>query len=271
MKRTLVLMVLAAAVGCGGSGSTPTEASGSPASITVSSSSDQLHVGASETFTATAVMGNGQTQAVTGGAWGGDAPGVATVESASGRVTGVGSGMVTVFVDYRGARGTKLIRVLPNFQGTWSGSYMVNGCSETGAFALADVCDETFTTNRVLPMSMTATQTRDAVNGQFSLGTVAGTGSGPVHTGGELSFVGTARSGDLSIDTTWSMHSTQPGRITGAGRFIVRFAGLSGEARVDVTIRDLNRTSNLQTGAPGPSRPVRSLADLPAALGSRRR
>jgi len=268
MHRTFALVALVTAAGCGG-GSSPAQPSGSPSSITVSSSSDQLHVGASETFTATAVLGNGQTQAVTGGTWGGDAPSVAMVEGGTGRVTGAGSGMVTIFVDYQGVRGSKLIRVLPNFQGTWSGSYIVTGCTQTGAFALADVCDDTFSTNRVLPMSMTSTQTRDAVNGQFALGSVAGSGSGPVQTGGELNFVGTARSGDLSLDTTWSMHSAQPGRITGAARFIARFSGLSGEARIDVTIRDLNRTSSVQTGAPAVSRPVTSLADLSAALAGR--
>lgn len=267
--RTLALFVLAAAAGCGGGGSSPTQASGPPASITVSSSSDQLHIGAAETFTATAVLGNGQTRAVTGGVWGGDAPSVATVEGSTGRVTGVGSGMVTIFVDYQGARGTRLIRVLPDFQGTWSGSYIVNACTQTGAFALADVCDDTFSANRVLPMNMTTTQTRDAVNGQFSLGSVAGSGSGPIQTHGELNFAGTARSGDLSLDTTWSLHSAQPGRITGAARFIVRFAGLSGEARVDVSIRDLNRTSRAQTGRGVPGPPVTSLSDLGRALAGR--
>src|SRR5690606_28311364 len=107
---------------------------------------------------------------------------------------------------------------------------------------------------------------RDAVNAQFALGSVAGSGSGPIQTHGELNLAGTARSGDLSIDTMWAMHSSQPGRITGAGSFIVRVAGLSGEARVGVTIRDLNRTSALVSDETVRRRPVTSLEDLAAAI-----
>jgi hypothetical protein len=90
-----------------------------------------------------------------------------------------------------------------------------------------------------------------------------------VQTNGELSFAGTARSGDLSLDTAWSLGSIQAGRITGNAGFIVRFAGLSGEARVNVSIRDLNRTSNLQAGVAPSTRPVRSFEDLKAAVEGR--
>ena len=255
-------------VACGG-GDSPSAPSATTQSITVSSSSDLLQVGASETFTATATMSDGSTRTLTGGVWGTDAPFVATVESGTGRVTGVGSGMATIFVDAQGRRGSKLVRGLPSYQGTWSGSYAVTGCTQSGSFALANACRDTFAVNRVLPMNMVNTQTRDAVNGQFALGSISGSGSGPVQTNGELSFAGTARSGDLSIDTAWSMHSTQAGRITGSAGFILRFAGLSGEARVDVSIRDLNRTSNLQPGVAPPARTVRSLDDLRAALEGR--
>lgn len=267
MRRESALVLLLLTAACGGDSATGP--SGTPSSITVNSTSDQLHIGATETFSASAVSSGGATQAVTGGVWAGDAPNVASVESNTGRVTGIGSGMVTIFVDYQGARGTKLIRVLPNFQGTWSGSYIVDGCSQSGAFALADICGDTFSANRVLPMSMTNTQSRDAVNGQFALGTIAGSGTGPIQTHGELNFTGTARSGDLSADTTWSMHSAQPGRISGAASFIMRFAGLSGEARVSVTIRDLNRTSSIQSGEPVRRRPITSLDDIAAAFAGR--
>jgi hypothetical protein len=158
---------------------------------------------------------------------------------------------------------------VPNYQGTWPGSYFVTSCSHTGAFARTNVCRDTFAVDRVLPLSMINTQSRDAVNGQFSLGTIAGSGTGPVQTNGELTFAGAARSGDLSVDTAWSMQSSQAGRITGSAGFIMRFAGLSGEARFQVTVRDLNRTSNLQSDQPVTGRVVRSLAELAAGLEGR--
>lgn len=233
-----------AVAGCGGntganpSGPTQTTVQ----SVTVSSLSDLLFLGVTETFTATATTSSGGSQPVTSG-WGTDAPTVASVESGTGRVTGVGSGMVTVFVDYQGRRGTKLIRVLPNYQGVWSGSYFVTACSQTGQMAsVGNPCGSTFAVNRVLPFSFTMTQTRDAVTAQIALGTIAGSGSGPVQTDGQLFLVGTVSTGSLSFDTQWSMASTQPGRITGTGNFIERSTGLTGEARIAVNIRDLNRT-----------------------------
>src|SRR5262245_28768234 len=112
---------------CGGDGGTPAAPTPMVQSVTVASSSDLIFIGASETFTATAAMSSGGTQSVTGGTWGTDSPSVASVDS-TGRVTGVGSGMATIFVDFQGRRGTKLIRGLPNYQGAWSGSYAITGC-----------------------------------------------------------------------------------------------------------------------------------------------
>jgi len=82
-------------------------------------------------------MSDGSTKAVIGGVWGVDDPRVATVETTTGEVTIVGSGMVNVFVDYEGKQGSKAIRGLPNYQGTWTGSYRISSCSSTGDFDLS--------------------------------------------------------------------------------------------------------------------------------------
>src|SRR5687767_9143925 len=155
MRRLLLgaacsILVLA----CGGEGgSAPAAPAATVQTITVNSSSDLVFLGASETFTATASMSNGGSQAVSGGVWGSDAPSAASVESASGRVTGAASGMATIFVDYQGRRGTKLIRVLPNYQGTWSGSYFIRTCSQSGDFARFNFCSN-FPENRVFPTNL---------------------------------------------------------------------------------------------------------------------
>ena len=236
-----VVLAFATAAACGGG--TPSKPTPTVQGITIASSSDLIFIGASETFTATASLSTGGTQPVTGGTWGSDAPGVATVD-ATGKVTGTGSGMATIFVDYQGQRGTKAIRGLPNYQGTWSGSYAITGCAQTGDFARANFCSN-FGVNRVLPTNFTLTQDRDRVQGRFFLGTLGGDGSGPVQSNGQLLFAGAIQDPAATIETSWTLASATPGRITGSLNFIWRAPSLSGDTRVSADIRDLNRTSTL--------------------------
>jgi len=212
-------------------------------SVTVTSSSDLIFIGASETFAATAAMSSGGTQPVSGATWGSDSPSVASVDN-TGRVTGVGSGMATIFVDFQGRRGTKLIRGLPNYQGAWSGSYAITGCSQTGDFARANFCSN-FPTNRVFPTNLNLTQDRDRVQGRFFFGTLGGDGSGPVQSNGQLLLVGAIQDPTFTIETNWSLGSSTAGRISGGVSQIWRGAGLAGDARVNAEIRDLNRTSSV--------------------------
>lgn len=245
---------------CGGEGgSAPAAPAVTVQTITVSSSSDLLHVGASETFTATASMSNGGSQAVSGGVWGSDAPSAASVEASSARVTGAGSGTATIFVDYLGRRGTKLIRVLPNYQGTWSGSYAVRSCAHSGDFGRINFCGN-FPVNRVFPTNLNLTQDRDRVQGRFFLGQLGGDGNGPVQGDGRLLLTGAVQEPTTTIETVWTLDSTSAGRITGTLSFNWRGTGLSGDMRVVADIRDLNRTSS--AAAPSAHRPRPSGASL---------
>jgi hypothetical protein len=64
------------------------------------------------------------------------------VEAYSGRVTAVGTGTATIFAEAGGVRGTMTIRTLPNFSGSWSGSFKETGCEVTGDFAALGVCSD---------------------------------------------------------------------------------------------------------------------------------
>jgi len=246
-SKHLAFLALAAglsliATACGG-GSTPSAPSAVAQSITITSSSDMLFIGAAETFTATATISTGATQPVTAGVWGSDAPSVASVDG-SGRVTGVGPGMATIYVDFQGRRGTKLIRGIPNYQGAWMGSYAVTGCSQTGDFARVNFCSN-FSVNRVFPTNLNLTQDRDRVQGRFFLGTLGGDTSGPVQTSGELLLSGAVQESPSTIETSWSLQSATAGRVTGRLSLLWRSSGLSGDMRVNADIRDLNRTSSI--------------------------
>jgi hypothetical protein len=226
-----------------------------------------LYIGIEETFTATATMSDSSTKAVTGGVWGGDNPSVATVEAATGRVTIVGSGMVSIYVDYQGRRGSKVIRGLPNYQGTWVGSYVIASCRSTGDFKSAAFCNN-FPTNRVFPTDLNVTQDEDRVEGRFYLGTLGADTSGPVQTDGQLLLAGAVREGIFTIEVSWRLQSTTPGQITGALSQIWRATGWSGDGRLSCNIRDLDRTSTMTMGpAPGGPRLLNpTLEDLIRAL-----
>lgn len=225
---------------------------------------DRVFIGATEAFTATATMSDGSTRAVSSG-WNTDAPAVATVEGATGRVTGVGSGMVTVYVIHDGRQGAKVIRGLPNFQGVWSGSYVVRSCTQSGQVASANMCGSTFSVNRVLPTNLNVTQDFDRVQGRFFLGQLAGNSSGPIQTDGRLQLTGGLQDSGVTIETSWALDSHTPGRITGGFSMTWRVAGANGDVRVSADIRDLNRTTTaapMDAGVPVPAGP----RDLPALL-----
>ena len=76
----------------------------------MTSASDLLFIGAIETFRATATLSDGTTQPISGGTWGSNEQQIVSVEPSTGRVTGIGSGNATVFVDYQGSRGTRAIQ-----------------------------------------------------------------------------------------------------------------------------------------------------------------
>lgn len=101
------------------------------------------------------------TAPVTGCSWGGDAPNVLSVNAGTGQITGMASGEVTVWCDYQGVRGTKRLRVLPNYGGVYLGSYSVSGCNHSRIFDAANWCGS-FNTGRALPLRFDFSQTTDS-------------------------------------------------------------------------------------------------------------
>lgn len=219
-RRCAVGLVLVsfAMVGCGGSSPTA-PATPTATSITVNSTSTHLFLGNSETFTATVTLSNGSTQTLTSGTWSSDASGVATVVAGTGAVTAVGSGEVTIIVDAQGVRGTKRMRVLPNYQGIWVGTYTVDSCTQTGDFIDGNLCGTTFVVGtNTLQAAVNLSQAVGVVTGQTLLGSLfSETLNGTVSTDGSLAFqVGATLPGfTVRVGQAWQINITQVGRITG--------------------------------------------------------
>lgn len=193
---------------------------------------------------------------------------VASVDQ-SGRIAAQGSGRATVMFSNAGVNASRPFRVVPSYQGQWSGSYFLTGCSQTGDFAAIDFCRD-FPNNRVLPMNMTLTQaTRDVVEARTFLGTLqSDLLNGPVETDGAVQFSGIIRSGNMSTDMFWRFNSLQPGRLLGALRQTWRIAGASGQAQVAGEFRDMNRTTEAaSTQAVTPVLSPTTLEELVRAIG----
>jgi len=234
-------------------------------SIIVISNSDMLYIGVSEIFTATAVMSNGGTKVVIGGAWSGDNPSVATVGASTGEVTIVGSGMVNISVSYEGQQGVKAIRGLPDYQGTWSGTYHFTLCHNYGEWQ--GFCGDVVLYEELL-IELNLTQEEDRVEGHFLFYQLGADASGPVQIDGQLLLAGAIQSGDFTIEVAMLLQSTVPGEITGHISEIWRSSSMSGSAELEANIQDLPRISSMAgtLGTSASQIPNPTLRDLVRAL-----
>ena len=268
--------ILIAMAACKSTPTTPTVPKTPTAqSITVTSSSDMLYIGISEIFAATVTMSDGTSKAFTGGVWSTDAPNVVLVESSTGKVTIVGSGMANIIVDYQGREGVKLIRGLPNYQGSWSGSYIRVSCSDSGDPGLS--CSSFYPPIGTASLTkIDIVQDHDRVSGNFTTNPSGPVPSyvdavGKLQIDGTLLLTGIITTGPFTIQVSWTMVSTIPGQITGSLIEIYSETGTAVYVQFTGNIRDLSRTSNAGMGisAPRVSNPtLRSLIGVRAGQGA---
>jgi hypothetical protein len=235
-------------------------------SIMINSTSAFLMLGQTETFTATINFSNGTTQALTGGTWGSDATTVATVGAATGLVTTVRSGDVTIFVDAQGARGSKKITVVPNYAGIWAGSYVVNACTQTLGFITANLCGTTFTIGATLPVAFNLTQTGGTVSGQTAIGSIPSNQlSTTAVAGGGLVFQATAFFQTVRIDQAWQLNQANAGQLTGSAVQTWTEPSTTGQMVVTTTLIGATKSTAMPLAMRGEN-PLASWSSVAEAL-----
>ncbi|MEZ5320329.1 MAG: hypothetical protein R2752_23200 [Vicinamibacterales bacterium] len=189
VSSSVLAMALAVVIGagCGSKGGGPTTATPTVVSIQVNGSAI-IGVGETITFSATAMLSNGQTRAVTGGAWGTDAPTVVSI-TAGGAATGLMPGQATIWVDSDGRRGTLLLTAQVSFTGAWQGNYKVENCQEDAFFAAIDFCATFGPATPAIGIALQ--QSGTSVVGLILFGGIQMNVAGSVDAGGTLRLSGT--------------------------------------------------------------------------------
>jgi hypothetical protein len=230
MRRAMLALALVA--GC----AKDTPPSPTVSGITLTSPNSLVHIGATEQITGAVSLSDGSSQPP-GGVWTSGAPAIASV-STTGLLTGLASGDVTVSFTQGGRVAAKRFRVLPNYAGTWSGTYRVAACGQTGQVAsTVNPCGVTFRSNTVLPYTLNLTQMQDSVAGRFFLGALQfDQASGPVAGNGALVISSVVRSPPASVDAIWTLQSMAPGALAGAVTLRLRDSTLSGEGIVEAAV-----------------------------------
>jgi len=248
--RTLpvVLVALVAAVACGKESDGPCNQNPiAPACIdriTISPDTNLLKIKATEVFSVTTmgVNGNRTVQA----AWSSDTVAVATVDSA-GHATGVAPGEATIVADFQGLQDKRLLRVVPDYHGQWSGGQAVTSCTADGAWAEVDGCAE-FPVGDLYWFALALTQNRDSVTGTVDFGE-PGPVSGSIRTSGHLvvdgTFTATTEGLPLAVAVSdWETLSMDNEQMS--GHFTLRFSlpGVSGSLLIGNDLRSVTKTSS---------------------------
>ena len=250
--RFLTASVLVFAAACSG-GSSPTAPAVTTTGISISGTTDMLRVQENVTFTAVASRSDGSTQAVT--EWASDAPSVLSINPSSGLATGLAAGQATITARNGGVMATRLVRVVPHYQGAWSGRYVIVGCTSTGDYLAFGWCGSI--QGRELPFTLTLSQTRDTVDGTVSFGEYTGSVSGSMALNGTLTISGVAVSGSSSLSiSSWSTNSATFGAMTGTFSQRSTSTVLSGSASHSAEIRSATRGAGsvMHVGVSAPSR-----------------
>jgi hypothetical protein len=241
-RARLILFVLTAlSPGCGSSPVSPF--AGPPTLLSISVNLNTPAVGSTVQATGTANLTGSLTSNITTG-FSGDAPTIATVSS-SGVVTGLAIGDVTISVDYQGMRGSKKVRILPNYAGTFTGSYRVDGCTETQGWIGTGFCSS-ITIGSIFAVGLSTIQSPDLtqVAGVFQLGAQqTSIQSSAVAADGSIAFTSLAVSGTSRLDVSLAGTTPAAGQITGT--FVQQYSDQtrSGNARVTCTLLSLTRSA----------------------------
>jgi hypothetical protein len=249
MNRPLIAVLLTSVAACGSDtpGAGPSQSTTTAITVTVPG---PLRMGQTAQATATETLSDGQTRPITSG-FSSDAAAVAAVTS-SGLVTGIANGRATISAVAGGRQGQQGLRVVPDYQGRWSGGLRVTSCTQTGIFADFDFCDDSpngTTYHHAVSLSQSGEQMTAVVD--YGPPYVFPGIAAPIREDGTSAFtpsVSASESGiTLTVDAAYTVNSARLGELTGTVNEVWRIPGFTGEGRL---AQDIVATTRSSTAAP---------------------
>ena len=181
--------------------------------------------------------------------WGGDAPGVATIDQTTGAVTGIAIGRVTIWAENSAGRTIRMLRVLPSYAGNWQGSWVVERCEQDGVFSTIDFC-LLHPAGQTRDLRMAITQTEDRIPpGGIAFGAVTGTmSSATVGEDGQARLTATMTSVPgseirITVDNL-VLNSPSVGVVEGTLEQVWSSVTLPGSMRLYGRVSSLTRSSD---------------------------
>lgn len=131
---------------------------------------------------------------------------------------------------------------IPSYAGTWTGTYLVSSCTNSGFFADATFCSGVLST--IASVTFTLAQSDRTVTGTFKLGSlVSSQATATVATDGSLTIVAPVQDGVFSIATTWTVQQLATAALTGQTQQVWTASGQTGGATLQGSIVNVTRTS----------------------------
>jgi hypothetical protein len=249
MRQLGAMVGLVVLGGCGGGGGSPTPPSKTPQGITVNPIATTLiKIAQEQPYTASIRYSDG-TEATVTATWQSDNQNVATIDPA-GKAVGLNSGEATLIARADGLTGTLKIRVVPDYQGTWDGQYLIRGCRASGSFDPKDWCGaDGFKAGQRLPIGFAMLQERERLSGSIFIGslehTLDSSSAIRIDGGAALSGAGSYKSEDVTVNTNINPSSVRAHGPTLTGTFTMTFTltGYSGSASFDADLSSVTRVS----------------------------
>jgi len=236
----VILCLTGGLAACKDSGST----TGPSTTGTVNSLSAEIpsivRVGQSIQASATATKSDGSAQLV-GTGWRSSNTSVATITDA-GVITGVGNGTTTISVSIGGQQQQRDTRVLPDYEGTWTGTFRVDSCTPNPTAVYTWHCTN-YAPGTTATITLTISQAGSALTGQFTAYNMLFTSFVvPINSDGGTALLGTNVSASYLTDALFSVGSAGQGRLTGTTHWERRGnSGLVGGSVIEGTILSLTR------------------------------
>lgn len=244
MNRLFLTIPLILVAACGDDKS-PSAPSTTTTAVSVAVSSP-VRMGQTTQATGTETLSNGQTRSITAG-WLSDAPAVASVTD-SGLVTGLANGRATIYVVTNGRQGQQVVRVVPDYQGSWTGLLRVTSGSQTGIFADIHLCDN-FGIGTMYSYALGVSQSGEQLTATIDYGAsvVFPPVTAPIGADGTSAFTSTVSLTEsditMTVDSAFAINSTRVGELTGTVNELWRLPNITGEGRLAYDIVGMTRSS----------------------------